>query len=567
MDEKLVIEIQAEIGKLKTELDKAKGEIEKFGNSSQKKLGDFNSAMQTVGTAANKGLKVAATALAGAATALLGVSAATQDYRKEQAKLMSAFETAGASAETAKQTYNDLYRVLGEDDTAVEAANHLAQMTTSQKELSEWTNICQGVYATFGASLPIEGLTEAANETAKVGQVTGSLADALNWAGISEDDFNKKLEKCNTEAEREKLIRETLNGMYSEAAANYEETAASTLAQNEAQASLNENMAKLGEAVAPVVTALTDMATIILDELSPAIQSFMDNQGDELEKTLTKIGEAIATVIGFIVDNIALIGTIAGVIMAIVVAINLYNAAMAIYNIVMAPVNAIILAIVAAIVALIAVITLIIVYWDEIKAGAIKCWEGIKKAFSNAGKWFSDIFEKAWQGIKNAFSKVTGFFSGIWEKIKSIFSNVGSAIAGAITNTVKSAINGILSTAVKIINGFISAINIAIGIINAIPGVSIKKLSKLDVPKLAEGGVVDKATLAVIGERGKEMVMPLENNLEYLDKLADMLATRMGGVGSSKVVLQVDKKVFGEVSIDSINAITKQRGALALNIV
>ncbi len=88
--------------------------------------------------------------------------------------------------------------------------------------MSEWTTICEGVYATFGASLPIEGLTEAANETAKVGTVTGTLADALNWAGISEDAFNEKLAACNTEAEREALIRQTLNGAYAEAAAGYE---------------------------------------------------------------------------------------------------------------------------------------------------------------------------------------------------------------------------------------------------------------------------------------------------------------------------------------------------------
>ena len=96
--------------------------------------------------------------------------------------------------------------------------------------MSEWTTICEGVYATFGDSIPIEGLTEAANETAKVGQVTGTLADALNWAGISEDAFNEKLAACNTEAEREKLIRETLNGVYSDAASNYEKNAAAMLA-------------------------------------------------------------------------------------------------------------------------------------------------------------------------------------------------------------------------------------------------------------------------------------------------------------------------------------------------
>ena len=123
-------------------------------------------------------MAVAGAAVAGAAAALLALSASTMEYRTAQAKLNAAFETAGSSAEQAKTTYNDLYRVLGDGDVAVEAANHLAKLTTNQQDLSEWTNICQGVYATFGDSLPIEGLAEAANETAKTGALTGSLADA-----------------------------------------------------------------------------------------------------------------------------------------------------------------------------------------------------------------------------------------------------------------------------------------------------------------------------------------------------------------------------------------------------
>jgi hypothetical protein len=132
---------------------------------------------------------------------------------------------------------------------AVEAAGHLAKLTTNEKELSEWTTICEGVYATFGDSLPIEGLTEAANETAKVGQLTGSLADALNWAGVNEDEFNAKLAACNTEAEREALIRETLTGLYDDAAANYEKNAAGLLAQQEAEAKMADATAELGEAL------------------------------------------------------------------------------------------------------------------------------------------------------------------------------------------------------------------------------------------------------------------------------------------------------------------------------
>lgn len=635
MTEELKIIITAEVDKLKSEVNKGKKEVENFTKKSKVSLKDFNTAMSSVGDAANKAMKVAAGAIAAGATALLALSASTEEYRNNQAKLTTAFESAGASAEQATSTYEGLYRVLGDDGQAVEAANHLAKLTTNQQDLSEWTNICQGVYATFGDSLPIEGLTEAANETAKTGELTGGLADALNWAGVSEDAFTKKLEKCNSEAEREKLIRETLSGLYSESAANYEENAAAILAQNEAQAKLNDATAKLGEAMAPIMTDLKVFAADILTQITPHLQEFADKYGPTIKEVLGGIAEGIGKVMGFIAENWEIILTIASVIMAIVVAINLYNAAMAIYNIVMAPVNLVILAIVAAIVALIAIITLCIVYWDEIKQFAVDCWNKIKEAWNAVAQWFSEkvvepiknFFSGLWEGIvnifnkvkewfsekfnaardavknafscigqffsniwsniknafaavgtffsdkfrtavnniKNVFSSITGFFSGIWTSIKNIFANVGSAIGNAITNTVKSAINGVLSTAIKIINGFISAINIAISVINAIPGVNIKKLSKLSVPKLAEGGIVDSATLAVIGEQGKEAVVPLENNTEWMDKLADRLAARTGA--NTPIVLNVDGKVFAQTSISTINELTRQTGSLKLNIV
>ena len=204
MNEQLKIIISAEISKLKENVDKAKSHVGSFKEEVEKASKNVDENFKKIGTGIVNGAKAAAVGLAAAGTALLALGASTQEYRNEQAKLTTAFETAGSSAEQAKTTYNDLFRVLGDSGQATEAASHLAKLTTEEKALSEWTTICQGVYATFGDSLPIEGLTEAANETAKVGTLTGSLADALNWAGISEDDFNKKLEKCNSEAEREK---------------------------------------------------------------------------------------------------------------------------------------------------------------------------------------------------------------------------------------------------------------------------------------------------------------------------------------------------------------------------
>jgi phage-related protein len=151
-------------------------------------------------------------------------------------------------------------------------------------------------------------------------------------------------------------------------------------------------------------------------------------------------------------------------------------------------------------------------------------WKNIKNVFTGVGKWFSDIFTGAWNGIKNAFSAVGSFFTNIWNTIKEIFSKVGTTIGDAVSGAFKSAVNWVLEKAVGLINGFIDSINWAIDILNEIPGVDISTISRLDVPEFAKGGVVNSATLGVFGEAGKEAVIPLENNTEWMDTLADRIA-------------------------------------------
>lgn len=130
----------------------------------------------------------------------------SREYRTEMGKLDTAFAANGHSSEAAKQTYSDLNAVLGDSGQAVEAAQHLAKLTDNEKDLQTWTDICTGVYATFGESIPLESLTESANEVAKSGELTGGLVDALVWAGIGEEEFQGKLDACTNEQERQKLI-------------------------------------------------------------------------------------------------------------------------------------------------------------------------------------------------------------------------------------------------------------------------------------------------------------------------------------------------------------------------
>ena len=210
--------------------------------------------------------------------------------------------------------------------------------------------------------------------------------------------------------------------------------------------------------------------------------------------------------------------------------------------------------------------------WDAIKSivgGWNKyfqdVWSAIKKIFSAVKTFFKETFGAGWDAVKKVFSGVSTFFTNLFNTIKNIFSKIGSAIGNAVSNAFSSAINWILKKAVNLINGFIGSINTAISIINAIPGVNINKLSKLSVPQLAKGGIVDSATLAVIGERGKEAVLPLENNTGWIDTLADKLAARNST--PTRIVLSVDGRELGYAAINSINGITRQTGHLQLALV
>lgn len=566
MNEQLKIIISAEIDKLKQGISDAKSQVKGFSDESKAKFKEWGDTITAAGDVCKKGLAVAGGAIVAAGGALVGIAKSTEEYRAEQSKLTTAFEAAGASAETAKNTYNDLYRVLGDGGQATEAAAHLAKLTTEEKALNEWTTICQGVYATFGDSLPIESLTEAANETAKTGALTGGLADALNWASISEEAFQEKLDACNTEAEREKLIRETLNGTYQDAAAAYEKNAEDVLKQNEAQAKLDESLAKIGETIQPVLTAFADFASQIADKVSPAIQDFMDKHGDKLSKTLTDIADAIGKVIGWIADNWDVIAPIAGVVAGIATALAILSTGIGIYNAVMAIANTVSLPIIAIIVAIGAAIALVIIYWDDIK-------EAVKKAV--------DFIKEKVQQMSDKFTQMKENISNKVEELKTKITNTFNKVKDAITKPVEKARDAVKNVIDKI-KGFFnfqwSLPKLKTPKFSITPqGWKVGDLLQGVIPKLsvqwnARGGVFDKPTLfgygnslQGIGEAGAEAVVPLENNLEWLDKLAAMLDARLAS--RQPTVLMVDKKVLGQVSAEGINDITKQTGKLPLVVV
>ena len=192
-------------------------------------------------------------------TAFIALDSATEEYRVAMGKLNTAFDAAGFSAESARKSYRNFYAILGDTDTATEASQLLAKLVKNEQDVSTWTRIAAGVSGTFGDSLPIEGLIEAANETAKVGTVTGQLADALYWAGIMEDDFNERLSACGSESKRNRLIMDTLAQTYEGAATAFYRNNKQIVDARRNQATLDEITAKLGDTSALVKTRLWEM--------------------------------------------------------------------------------------------------------------------------------------------------------------------------------------------------------------------------------------------------------------------------------------------------------------------
>lgn len=298
---KQIKDLNNELQNNEKRLDKASDGLGDLGKGAKDSKGGFDLAKVAVGGFVAGGLTALVGAAGNAVSSLLDLAESTRETRTNMAKLETAFESVGFSTETASETFRTLYGVLGDEGQATEAAAHLAKLAKTEEDLVSWTTIATGVYAEFGDSLPIESLTEAANETAKTGAVTGSLADALNWSTMSaaewetalggnkkalkafkkatdngasaEDAFNEALAKCSSEQERQQLITSTLTSLYSDSAAAFNDNNAAVIAAQTATADYNTAMANLGEKVEPAKTALTNLKTELVDFVTPAVEA------------------------------------------------------------------------------------------------------------------------------------------------------------------------------------------------------------------------------------------------------------------------------------------------------
>ena len=569
------------------ETKKALDDVAKNGEDAKNKL---NVSFQDIGNKAGElGQKMAK----GLSVGLAGITAsyeATKEFRMDLGRLEAGYQGVGMSGDTANKVFKDMYGILGETDTAVEASNLLKELVQDEQGLAEWTTIATGVYARFPDSIPIESLIEASNETAKVGQVTGTLADALNWAGVSEEQFNEKLEKCNTEAEREALIRDTLNGLYKDSATEYNKNNKGIIDNNKAQADLNMKMAETMEKIEPLITQGKIFIAEVLMKLQPAITWIIDN-----------INILAPIVLGFIGSLFAL--NIASKIIAFIPILK------TLFTVIQT--NPIILVITL----IIGAIALLIANWDKVKEVTLKVWEAMKQAVKtavtaiknaittafNAVKTFitntfnsiKKVASTVWNAIKsaittvinsikntitkvfntikntvsNVFNSIKNVASNVWDGIKTKISNVVNTIKNTVStafNTIKNNVSNIfngmkniisniwggvvgiikapINTIIGLINGFIKGLN-KVKVPDWVPGVGGKGINIPLIPKLEQGGILEKGQIGLLEGNGAEAVVPLHNNKKWISKVADDMGNAIGTGDNNKIENKLDKVI------------------------
>lgn len=485
--------------------------------------------------------------------ALKDVAEETKEYKKIMGSLEVSSERAGYNAEETAEIFKELYGVLGDDQTAATTTANLQALGLSQKSLTELTNAAIGAWATYGDSIPIDGLAESINETIKAGTVTGTFADVLNWAALenetfgvslkentkaneewnkavreaetAEDYFNLALQEASTEAERANLVMQMLADQgLTEAGEAWKENNKSLVENNQANAELQEQMAELGEKIMPIVTAVVEKVA-------------------ELLEWFNGLDEDTQSIILLIIALVAALGPLTGAIGGV-------------SDVILFLISNPIVALIAAIIALVA---LIAVKGDEIQG----ILQGVDEFLQNIfAKDWTEVFGPVLGNILNAFSAnlkniwdsimlsmngvidfIRGVFTGDWERAWKGLKEIFGGIVGSLVAVMKAPLNGIIA----LINGMIDGINWVIRKVNSLSftnpfsgekvGFHFGEIGK--VPYLAKGGVLSQGS-AVVGEAGPELltvmgnraiVQPLTNQTTNTSYLGGMTVNVYGAAG------------------------------------
>lgn len=463
---KLVIEFsnaEAEAKNMQAELDDVSAKL-KNGQDATDDLGRSYTSVGdiikgvAIGDLIANGIQAAISGIKDLVGELWNLDNATAEYREAQGKLNAAFETAQFGPEAAKRAYSDFYKILGDVDTATEASQLLATLAENERDLSKWTEISAGVFGTFGDALPIEGLIESSNETAKTAKVTGVLADALNWAGISEDAFNDKLAALGTESERNSLIMKTLSETYDDASESF-------FRNNEEIVKARENQILLDNALATAGETISTIKNSFLTEFSPAISDaseYLSQLADSVDW-----GELASGVGGFLDVLQLLVPVIAGAATAMIA----YKAASSISGIIetlinvtknqtiaQAALNAVMNAnpfvLVATLIAgVVTALTTLYLTNETFRNKVNSAWASVNGTISNSVEAIVKFFTES---IPNAAQKAVDWFLDIPERMETIGEDIVKKLWEGITGMgewLRGKVDGFISGIISAVTG------------------------------------------------------------------------------------------------------------------
>ena len=451
---------------------------------------------------------------------LMSLSDETREYRDQMNKLNSAGIEVGYGVDYVKDKYKDLYGVLADETATSTTISNFMAMGAEEETLNSLLNSSIGIWAKYGDSIPLDGLAESINETSRVSKVTGNLADALNWAGINEDEFNAKLEACTSEQERQKLIADTLNSTYGDLSKSYQSSNKSIIDANKANADYTNTMAEMGARIEPVTTSLKTGFTGLLQELLKLVSDV------DMEAFTVKIEEGFAVLkndvlpavkegLGWILENKdAIIAGLAGIatgfiafkvatiIQGVTTAMQGMTVAQYALNLAMSlnPIG-IVIALLAGLG--VAFVTLWkksesfrnfwIGLWDKIKSVCSKAIDAIVKFFTvtvpqainNMVNFLSQLPSKVWTWLSNTINKVSQWSSQMINKAGQMASNFVNKILEFVKTIPSRVYQWLGNTLSKVTSwgsdlvskGKQSASNLVTGIVNTIKDLPSKFVS------------------------------------------------------------------------------------------
>ena len=432
-----------------------------------------NKAVDGIKSFAKTAMGVGVAGVTALTTAFLALDGATEEYRVNQGKLLTAFADTETGAQGARTAYAELYKVIGDSDTATEAAQALSTLAQSQQDITKWSRVAAGVVGKFGDGISINSLFQDIGESAVSGSVTGALADTLNWLKISEDEFNTQLAATGTTAGRTTLILDTLTAAYDGYADAFYQNNTQLVKSRAYQTQVNDTLAKLGEAsqtakngvmqllgaqedgsyrAGSALAWLNDKATAFSDWVAGLDMGALSAQFDQgFATAVEKAGQAF----NWVQENgdtiISVLKTIAaawGIAKVIQFTGSVVSAGTTIFNFgktVMALVSAnpIVLLIGGAI----AAVTLLIANWDKVKSAASQLWAKIKETFGGIKDSIVGAFNSAKDAVGSFFSWIGDKLSWLDNKIESIpilgsLYSGGKALIGGAADFIGGLIGG-----------------------------------------------------------------------------------------------------------------------------